>query len=139
MNAWPIGSLSFTQTFFGSDLKSFNIRATGSCLLTVGIDRAASADLDEPRSRGHGATPLPAFAIIGGLMLFGHSHGVHPSADKIAIDHAHYGHHGRHGGFVQTAVRLVPLSVARSDRPTWELLWAGLIVLIGIQLLMYSE
>ena len=30
----------------------------------------------------------PAFAVIGGLMLFMHSHGAHPSAQKIAMDHA---------------------------------------------------
>ena len=53
--------------------KSFSIRVTGSCRW-----RLAIIELLRRLGRiGHPAwaAPLPLFAIIGGLMLFGHSHG----------------------------------------------------------------
>jgi putative copper resistance protein D len=77
-------------------------------------------------------------AILGGLILFGHSHGVHPSAQKIAL------HHAVMGAMAVTAgsSKLVSGS-RRSGSETapfrWELLWAGLILFIGAQLLIYSE
>ena len=36
MKRWPIGSLSFAQTFFGDDPEIISTRAMGSCG-TVGI------------------------------------------------------------------------------------------------------
>ena len=123
MNAWPIGSLSLHQTFFGGTRKSFNIRATGLLSLTVG-----TIELLRRFGRiGHAvwATPLPLFAIIGGLMLFGHSHGDHPSANKIAIDHAIMGTMAVTAGsskLLSDWFRAPPHG--RSSK--WELLWAGL-------------
>jgi putative copper resistance protein D len=84
------------------------------------------------------ATPLPVFAIIGGLMLFGHSHGGHPSANRIAIDHAIMGTMAVTAGLSKLLSDWFRAPAhARSSK--WELLWAGLIMLIGIQLLIYSE
>ena len=85
-DAWPIGSLSFMQTFFVSDSEIFQHKSYALLSLAVG-----TIELFRRRGQiGHAvwATPLPVFAIVGGLMLFGHSHGVHPSAQKIAIHHA---------------------------------------------------
>ena len=84
------------------------------------------------------AAPLPLFAIVGGLMLFGHSHGVHPSAQKIAM------HHAMMGTMAVTAGSSKLLSgwfrsPSHERSSKWEWLWAGLILLIGMQLLMYSE
>ena len=71
-------------------------------------------------------------------MLFGHSHGVHPSAMKISM------HHAVMGTMAATAGSSKLLSGwFRSPMhvrfPAWEWLWARLIVLIGMQLLTYSE
>ena len=135
-NAWPIGSLSFMQTFFGSDSEIFQHKSYGILSVTVGIIEL----LRRFGQLGHAvwATPLPVFAIIGGLMLFGHSHGVHPSANKIAIDHAIMGTMAVTAGSSKLLSGWFRSpSHARSSQ--WELLWAGLIMLIGIQLLIYSE
>lgn len=135
-DAWPIGSLSFMQTFFGSDSEIFQHKSYALLSLMVG-----AVELLRRLGRiSHAAwaMPLPLFAIIGGLMLFGHSHGVHPSAHKIAMGHALMGSMALAAG----SSRLLsgwgrsPLFVRSSK---WELLWAGLILLIGIQLLLYSE
>jgi putative copper resistance protein D len=135
-DAWPIGSLSFMQTFFGGDSEVFQHKSYGLLSLTVGI-------IELLRRLGQiehavWAMPLPVFAVIGGLMLFGHSHGVHPSAHKIAMDHVIM------GAMAVTAGSSKLLSdwfrsPTHARVSKWELLWAGLIVLIGMQLLMYSE
>lgn len=71
-------------------------------------------------------------------MLFGHSHGVHPSAHKIAIHHAIMGTMAVMAGSSKLfSSWLHPVPVHTSSK--WELLWAGLILLIGAQLLIYSE
>ena len=135
-DAWPIGSLSFMQTFFGSDSEIFQHKSYGLLSVAVGMIEL----LRRVGQLGHAvwAAPLPAFAIIGGLMLFGHSHGVHPSAAKIAMDHAVMGTMAVTAGsskFLSDWIR----SPSRAQYSKWELLWAALITLIGIQLLIYSE
>lgn len=135
-DAWPIGSLSFVQTFFGSDSEIFQHKSYALLSLTVGIIEL----LRRLRQIGHAVwvAPLPVFAIIGGLMLFGHSHGVHPSAHKIAMGHALMGTMAVTAGSSKLLSDwLRSPSSARSSK--WELLWAGLILLIGMQLLIYSE
>ena len=48
------------------------------------------------------------------------------------------GHAGHHHRLVQTAGgQVLPLFDQKS--PAWEWFWAGLILLIGMQLLLYSE
>jgi hypothetical protein len=76
-------------------------------------------------------------AIVGGLMLFGHSHGVHPSAHKIALHHAVMGTMAVTAG----SSRLFSGWAARSDAvpSNAERLWAVLVLLIGTQLLIYAE
>ncbi|NOT97316.1 MAG: hypothetical protein HOP00_13560 [Nitrospira sp.] len=71
-------------------------------------------------------------------MLFGHSHGAHPSAYKIAMDHALMGTLAVTAGSSKLFFERVR-SPSHTVGSKWELLWAGLIVLIGIQLLIYSE
>lgn len=135
-NAWPVGSLSFIQTFFGSDPEIFQHKSYGLLSVTVGVTELLRR-LGQIRHAAWVA-PLPLFAVIGGLMLFAHSHGEHPLAHKIAIDHAIM------GAMAVTAGSSKLLSDwFRSPSPAgsskWELPWAVLILLIGIQLLMYSE
>jgi putative copper resistance protein D len=134
--AWPIGSLSFVDTFAGGDYEILQHKIYGILALTVG-----SIELFR-RLRGIGhkawASPLPLMAIVGGLMLFGHSHGFHPSAQKIAM------HHAIMGAMAVTAgsSKLVSTWVEPAERSgvrNWEWVWVCLLLLIGAQLLMYSE
>ena len=134
--AWPIGSLSFMQTFFASDSEILQHKSYALLLLAVGTIEL----LRRLRQVGHAlwATPLPAFAIIGGFMLFGHSHGIHPSAHQIAMGHALIGTMAVTAGSSKLLSDWLR-SPTQSPHSKWELLWAGLILLIGMQLLMYSE
>ena len=128
--AWPIGSLSLIQTFFGTDweivqhkLYAVLILALGSIELLRRVGRVAQA---------WWRIPLPAVAILGGLTLFLHSHGAHPAAHKIAIHHTLMGIMAITAGSCKLVSEL-------PDRSRWGLAWACLILLIGVQLLSYSE
>ena len=71
-------------------------------------------------------------------MLFGHSHGDHPAAHKIAMHHAIMGTMAVTAGSSKLfSTWANPLREESFSR--WEWLWAGLILLIGAQLLIYSE
>jgi hypothetical protein len=135
-DAWPIGSLSFMQTFFTSDPEILQHKSYGLLSLTVGAIELLRR-LGQIRHPAWVA-PLPLFAIIGGLMLFGHSHGLHPSATKIAMDHATMGTMAVTAG---SSKLLSDWFRSRSHEGVskWELPWAILLLLIGIQLLVYSE
>ena len=135
-NAWPIGSLSFMQTFFGSDQEIFQHKSYGLLSLTVGAIELLRR-LGQIR-HAVWVAPLPLFAIIGGLMLFGHSHGDHPSAHQIAMDHAIIGSMAVTAGSSKLLADWFR-SLSNAGFPKWELPWACLILLIGIQLLLYSE
>lgn len=133
--AWPIGKLSLAETF-SSDPEIIQHKLYGILALTVG-----SVELF--RRLGHvghraWASPLPLMAIIGGLMLFGHSHGDHPGAHKIAMHHAIMGTMAVTAGSSKLFSTWIE-PAAESDSSRWEWLWAGLILLIGAQLLIYSE
>jgi putative copper resistance protein D len=135
-DAWPIGPLSFAETFSGQDYEILQHKIYGILALGVG-----SVELVRRLGGvGHKAwsSPLPLMAIVGGLMLFGHSHGFHPSAHKIAVHHAIMGTMAVTAGSSKLfSTWLWPANTAASAK--WEWLWAGLILLIGMQLLMYSE
>ena len=128
--AWPIGSLSFVQTFFGNDWEIVQHKLYAVLFLAVG-----SIELLRRTGRVTQAwwrIPLPAVAILGGLMLFLHSHGAHPAAHKIAIHHTLMGIMAITAGSCKLASELPDLS-------RWGLAWASLILLIGLQLLVYTE
>ncbi|MCS6292253.1 MAG: hypothetical protein H8J66_04195 [Nitrospira sp.] len=134
--AWPIGSLSFAETFFGNDHEILQHKTYGLLALAVGLIELYRR-LDRVTHVGWLA-PLPLFAMIGGLMLFTHSHGAHPSAEKIALHHAVMGTLAVSAGSsrLASAWREVFMGWSRSR---WEAIWAGFILLIGLQLLIYSE
>lgn len=142
--AWPIGSLTFTQTFIGHDPEILQHKAFGVLSLGVG-----TTELLRRLGRIEGrrwAVPLPLFAVLGGLMLFGHMHGAHPSAHKIQIHHTIMGLLAMTAGsskFVSGWLRgsrstNVPQSEATAI-PRWDVAWSVLILAIAIQLLLYSE
>ena len=134
--AWPIGSLSFSQTYSGHDPEIIQHKIYGLLLFLVGTIEALRRIGRIPD--GLWSALVPLFAIVGGLMLFGHSHGVHPSAQKIAMHHAMMGTMAITAGSSKLLAGWFCPSL-HPQSPAWEWLWAGLIVLIGMQLLMYSE
>lgn len=134
--AWPVGPLTLYQTIFGGDHEILQHKTYGLCAL-------ATASIEILRRSGRvrhpvWMLPLPAFAILGGWMLFSHSHGAHPAAEKIALHHTVMGTlavtagASRLASAWKTGVMLAPQS-------RWELCWAGLVFLIGVQLILYSE
>ncbi len=134
--AWPVGPLTLSQTIFGGDHEVLQHKTYGLCAL-------ATASIEILRRSGlvrHPAwmVPLPAFAVLGGWMLFSHSHGLHPAAEHIALHHAAMGTAGVIAGVCRlasawkTGAMLAPQS-------RWELCWAGFVFLIGVQLILYSE
>lgn len=134
--AWPVGSMSFSQTFSGSDAEILQHKLYGILALAIAAIEIVRR-LEVVRHAGW-MVPLPAFAILGGWLLFSHSHGVHPDAHRIAL------HHSVMGTLAITAgsSKLVAAWQRRQVLPVcsyWELLWAGLVLLIGIQLIIYSE
>lgn len=134
--AWPVGSLSLIDTFTGGDQEILQHKIYGILALGVGsLELLRRIGRIEHKAW---ASPLPLMAIVGGLMLFGHSHGFHPSAHKIAM------HHAIMGTMAVTAGSSKLLSTwvgptERSGSANWEWLWVCLILLIGAQLLIYSE
>lgn len=145
-DAWPIGSLTLVQTLSGQDPEMLQHKAYGLLAFAVGVIELLRR-LGPMRS-GTWAIPLPLFAIVGGLMLFGHSHGDHPAAHKIQLHHTVMGllaitagssklvssrwrkpfQWGRHGDAVPVVLGT-----------WWEFGWGGIILVIGFQLLLYSE
>ncbi|MFO0705444.1 MAG: hypothetical protein U0412_01215 [Nitrospira sp.] len=134
--AWPIGPMTFSDTFFGSDHEIVQHKLYGLLALLVGTIEI----LRRLECLSHVAwmIPLPLFAMLGGAMLFGHSHGAHPSAEKIALHHAVMGTLALSAGSSRLVSGWTPSFLGLS-RLRWEMIWAGLIFLIGIQLLFYSE
>jgi hypothetical protein len=145
-DAWPIGSLTLAKTLSGQDPEMIQHKTYGVLALAVGaIELMRRLG---PMRRSTWAIPLPLFAIIGGLMLFGHSHGDHPAAHKIQLHHTIMGllaitagssklvsarwrkplQWGRHGDTVPVVLGT-----------WWEFAWAILVLAIGVQLLFYSE
>ncbi|MCW5797755.1 MAG: hypothetical protein KIT40_04595 [Nitrospira sp.] len=135
-DSWPIGSMTFAQTFFGTDPEVLQHKTYGVLAFAVGT-------IEFLRRLGwfdHAVwtVPLPIFAVVGGLMLFAHSHGDHPAAEKIAL------HHVMMGTMAITAGSSKLISGWRqrqlaTERSYWELIWASLVLVIGVQLLFYSE
>lgn len=142
-DAWPIGSITFTQTFLTGNWETVQHKWFGIFLLLIGgIELLRrSGKLEQKWVK----FPLPMFAIVGGLSLFFHTHGDHPSIYKIAAHHAVMGIMAIAAGSSKlfTGWKTPPVASAGVRGPStvspWELAWAGLIFLIGIQLLMYRE
>lgn len=144
--AWPIGSLSLTQTFFDSDPETLQHKLYAVLLLSVGATEWLRRT--GRMARAFWTVPLPALAILGGLMLFLHSHGVHPAAHRIALHHAVMGIMAITAGsckLVSGWTRRPTASAVGSTLQTglggsrWGMAWASFILLIGIQLLVYTE
>jgi putative copper resistance protein D len=136
--AWPIGRLTLAETFLGGDHEILQHKTYALLLLVLGL-------IEWRRRRGalpHWAwrIPLPTLAVVGGLMLFLHSHGDHPAAHKIALHHAAMGTLALLAGSCKlVSARAAAAPPSESGASRWDVGWAGLVLAIGIQLLFYSE
>jgi putative copper resistance protein D len=131
--AWPIGYKSFAETYFSDDWETVQHKLYAILLLSVGtIELLRRTDKVKHMAWG---LPLPVFALIGGVMLFLHSHGAHPSAHKIAIHHAVMGT----TALVAGLCKIIAGVKKQEGRSPWALAWASLVLLIGVELLVYTE
>ena len=77
-------------------------------------------------------------------MLFLHSHSAHPSAAAIAIHHSVMGMTVILAGMCKLADNPFQTLTLSGDRVTgarssWGLAWSVLVLLIGVELLLYTE
>ena len=140
--AWPIGSWTLAETLFGKDPEMLQHKIFGILALGVGmvewVRRAGKL--------GHWAWSalLPGFALIGGGMLFLHMHGPHPAGHQIQIHHNVMGTLALAGGLTWFVGEWLhrPFDVQTIPAPpksNLKILWAIFVIIIGAQLLFYSE
>ena len=137
--AWPVGSMSLMETMLGGDWEIIQHKTLAILLLVVGVIELLGRMGCFQRQRWPMA--LPTFAILGGFLLFLHRHGLHPAAHQIMV------HHSIMGGLAIAAgaCRFLCESVYVQKLPKLHnqsrlmICWAVLILVIGVQLLLYSE
>lgn len=134
--AWPIGSLTFIQTFSGQDPEILQHKFYGVFSSTA----AVSETLRRTAWARHPGWAVPLFILgLGGaLMLFFHSHGDHPVDSMIALHHTLLGSLGI-GAAVSNAMVAWASGISPQTAKRWELAWAGFVIAIGLQLLVYFE
>ena len=77
-------------------------------------------------------------------MLFLHSHSTHPSAGTIAIHHSVMGTTAILAGMCKLATDPFQTLALHGDRVAdtrsgWGLAWSALVLLVGVELLLYTE
>jgi hypothetical protein len=134
--AWPIGSLSFSQSFFGQDQEIVQHKF-------YGVFSAGAAVSEALRRIGWvqhpaWAAPLAFLGLVGALLLFVHSHGNHPANHTIELHHALLGSLGV-GATLSNAMVSWTSGASPHRVKRWEVAWAGFVIVIGVQLLLYFE
>ena len=134
--AWPIGSLSFAQTFSGQDPEIIQHKFYG----LFGTTAAVSETIRRIGLGRHPAwaAPLVFLGMVGALLLFVHSHGNHPANHIIELHHALLGCLSI-GAAVSSAMVAWASGLSLHTAQRWELAWAGFVIVIGLQLLLYFE
>ncbi len=134
--AWPIGSLGFTQTFFGHDQEIIQHKFYG----VFGTTASASETLRRVGWAHHPAwaAPLVVLCLVGASLLFVHAHGNHTASYTIELHHALLGSLGV-GAAISNAMVSWASGVSSHLVKRWEVAWSGFAILIGIQLLLYFE
>ena len=134
--AWPIGSLSFTQTFSGQDLEILQHKFYGVFSSVAAVSETLRR-IGGARHPGW-AVPLLILGFFGALLLFVHSHGNHPANHIIELHHAFLGTVGV-GAAVSSAMMAWASHTSEQTMKRWEVAWATCVVVIGLQLLVYFE
>jgi putative copper resistance protein D len=81
---------------------------------------------------------LVFLGLVGALLLFVHSHGNHPANHTIELHHALLGSLGV-GAALSNAMISWTSGVSTPAVKRWEAAWAGFVIVMGLQLLLYSE
>lgn len=144
--AWPIGHMGFMETLSGDHPEILQHKLIGLMSIVVGAIEAGR------RSRqllnAGWEYVLPAYAIVGGLMLLAHEHGPHPSGHQIDQ------HHTLMAALAIAAAVAKGLTLwSASSQPgdpsaprmglplklVGSRIWASIIVALGLVLLLYRE
>ena len=135
-DAWPIGSLSFGETFSGQDHEIIQHKSYAILALAIAFFEMLrrTGKVRHPAW----AAPLVLLVLVSALSLFDHSHGNHPAAAKIQFHHSLLGIVGVGAAFSKGLASWLP-GASPQMRKYWEVAWAGLIILFGLLLLAYSE
>ncbi len=135
-DAWPIGSLSFTDTFFGQDREIIEHKFCGIIAIVMAVCEA----LRRTGRVRHPAwvAPLVFLTLAGSLLLFVHSHANHPGAARINLHHAVLGGVGVCAGLAKGLASWLP-GTSPLMRKRLEVTWGGCVVLFGLLLVVYSE
>jgi uncharacterized membrane protein HdeD (DUF308 family) len=131
IDVWSLRDV-FIQPFIVGDLETLQHKFYALILLAVGAIewRRRQGRLAHPAWQW----PLPLLAIIGGAMLYAHKHNVLTDVMVITMHHRLMGAAAILAGLVKLA--------AAGDAPrraSWETAWSTLVVLIGVELLLYFE
>ena len=135
-DAWPIGSMSFTESFFGQDWEVLEHKFYGMIALAIAFCEIFRR-LGRVRHPAW-AAPLVLLTLAGGLLLFVHSHGNHPAVARIELHHALLGTVGVCAGLSKGMASWMP-GASRQLVKWAEVAWAGSVILFGLLLLIYSE
>jgi len=135
-DAWPIGTLSFVESFFGEDREIVEHKFYGVLALLMAAVEALrrTGRLHHPAW----AAPLVFSILIAGLLLFVHSHGDHPGTAKIEFHHAVLGTISMAAALSKGMASWFPGASPRTVK-RWEVAWATSVILFGLLLLVYSE
>ena len=134
--AWPIGSLSFAETFFGRHHEIIQHKSYAILALAIALFEMLrrTGQVRHPAW----AAPLILLVLASALSLFDHSHANHPAAAKIQLHHSLLGIVGVGAAFSKGMASWLP-GASSQVRKWWEVAWAGSIILFGLLLLAYSE
>ena len=135
--AWPVGSLTIAQTFVGGDLEIVQHKLYAMLLLGMGT-------VEGLRWSGKITGPgwvllLPMLAIFGGLLLFVHDHRHYPGGHAIMMHHLVMGTIAITAGSLRLATLAGFGGRSSAVHWVWRFAWPGLILLLGVQLLLYTE
>lgn len=135
-DAWPIGSLGFVETFFGHDREIIEHKIYSVLAVAIAVCETLRR-IGRVRHPAW-AAPLVFLTLVGGLLLFVHSHGNHPANERIEFHHALLGTVGVGAAFSKAMASWMPGASRRFVK--WaEVAWAGSVILFGLLLLVYSE
>lgn len=136
IDVWSMRDV-FVQPFIVGDLETLQHKLYAVCLLAIG-------GIEWFRRRGrltHPAWgwPLPLLAMFGGALLDAHMHNVLTNVQVITVHHRLMGAAAILAGAVKLVPTVMPRLGGAERRASWEMAWATLVVLIGVELLLYFE
>jgi hypothetical protein len=140
--AWPIGPWTLSETLSGKDPEMLQHKIYG--ILAIGVGSVEGFILANHCRYWCWRAVLPGFALVGGFMLFLHMHGPHPAAHQIQVHHTVMGTLALAASLAWFAGEWHYWSpharyLFSQPRSVMKIVWAFLILAIGVQLLFYSE